>query len=195
MRPLLAAAVVALLPAAAHAQLETPAPAPAVPSPVAPARRSQFLVSVRFALGASVALGLQSGSSFAYGLTLGGRVIVPSRFERAWIFGSDLGVDRTAGFVDRGATHVVLGPTAAYSWGTFGLAWAPRALVAVTDSGDVAFGVRNGLRLLLVAGVLDVELAHQYLAGPAVVNHQVFLTLGLDPGLVVSALTQHRGRW
>jgi len=27
------------------------------------------------------------------------------------------------------------------------------------------------------------------------VNHQAFITLGLDPGLVVSALSQHRGRW
>ena len=188
MRPLLAAAVVALLPAIAHAQLE-------VAAPVTPARRNQFLVSVRFALGASVALGLQSGSSFAYGLTAGGRVLVPSGSDRAWLIGSDLGVDRTAGFVDRGATHVVLGLTAAHSWGTLGLAWAPRAVLAVTDSGEVAFGVRNGLRLLLIAGVVDVELAHQYLPGSAVVNHQAFITLGLDPGLVVSALSQHRGRW
>lgn len=193
MRPLLAAAVVALLPAVVHAQLETPAPSPA--RPVAPASRTQFLVSVRFALGASVALGLQSGSSFAYGLTLGGRVFLPTGSDRAWLIGSDLGVDRTASFADRGATHVLLGLTAGHSWGTFGLAWAPRAVLAVTDSGEVAFGVRNGLRLLLLAGVIDVELAHQYLPGPYVVNHQALLTLGLDPGLVISALSQHRGRW
>jgi hypothetical protein len=192
MRPLLAAAVVALLPAVAHAQLEMPAPSPTPPA--APRHLNQFLVSVRFSLGASVALAQQSGSSFAYGLTLGGRVLVPSRSDRAWIFGSDLGVDRTASFPE-GATHLLLGLTAAHAWGTWGVAWAPRAVLAVTDSGEVAGGVRNGLRVLLIAGVIDVELAHQYLAGPYVVNHQAFVTLGLDPGLVISALTQHRGRW
>jgi hypothetical protein len=191
MRPLLAAAVVALLPSVALAQLETPGPTPRA----APARRTQFLVSARFALGASVARDPPTGSSFAYGLTLGGRVIVPSRFERAWVLGSDLGVDRTASFVDRGATHLLLGLTAGHTWGTWGVAWAPRAVLAVTDAGEIAAGVRNGLRLLLIAGVVDVELAHQYLAGPDVVTHQALVTVGLDPGMVLSALAQHRGRW
>ena len=192
MRRILAAAVVALLPAVGQAQLEVP------PSTLtrraAPARRSQFLVSARFSLGASVALAQQSGSSFAYGLSVGGRVFVPTRSDRAWMIGSDLGVDRTASFAE-GATHLLLGLTAGHTWGTWGVAFAPRAVLAVTDSGEVSGGVRSGLRLLLLAGVIDVELAHQYLAGPSVVSHQAFIVLGLDPGLVISALTQHRGRW
>jgi len=26
-------------------------------------------------------------------------------------------------------------------------------------------------------------------------NHQLVVTIGLDPGLVIHALAQHRGRW
>jgi hypothetical protein len=201
MRPSLAL-VAALLPSTAHAQLEvarSPAPASAL-APVANPRAQrtpprQHLFSLRFALGASVALGRNAGSAFAYGLSAGSRSLFPFGGERAWVLGADAGIDRTTGFDEREATHLSLGGIVGASLGTWGVAWAPRAVLAATDAGGFAWGVRNGARLLLIAGVIDLEVAHQYLGGPSVVNHQLLVTIGLDPGMVIHALSQHRGRW
>ncbi|MFO0606949.1 MAG: hypothetical protein U0324_27505 [Polyangiales bacterium] len=162
-------------------------------SPAAPRRRSVVpMFSLRVAFGGGLALTPESGGDFLLRGTVGSRVFFPTSGADGWMVGSDFGVDATWGLGQRDATLLSLGPMVGHLWGLNGVAWAPRVLYGWRDGGDTVWGVRNGIRMLVVAGLFDVELAHQYVAGDLGDEHQMQLAVGTDFGLITHLLASIR---
>lgn len=160
-------------------------------------RGPEVWASLRVTLGAAASDRPQEGAAFALGATAGARLFFDAGGGHAWVLHPDAGVDRTWGWGDRDRTLFSLGFSPGYAWGAFGVAWAPRGLYGWSDGGSALWGVRNGLRLLVVGGALDVEVAHQYVAGGPGGEHQALFTVGLDPGFVTHLILgfgRYRGR-
>ncbi|MDB4930068.1 MAG: hypothetical protein JWM10_2552 [Myxococcaceae bacterium] len=200
-----AAAIITLLPALGSAQTfyaapppvtaSAPAPAPrALPAADAPPERPVAVFSLRLSVGDAIGDtgGVGQGTALAYGATIGARVFVPAFDDSRWLAGADVGVDRTSGFGGRQVTQFSVGLLPGFSWATWGVAWAPRLVLASPESGDAAWGMRNGARIFFGGGVVDVEFAHQFLSGPGVVTQQLSLSVGIDPGLLVHVIARSR---
>lgn len=197
--PALAVALAAVLAApGALAQTVAADPAqltrPTLASPAAPPRRRPLVpaFSLRVAFGGALALAPDAGGAFLLRGTIGSRVFLPTCDSNHWVLGSDFGVDATWGMGQRDATLLSMGFTTGHLWGLMGVAWAPRVLYGWRDGGDTAWGVRNGIRVLLVGGLFDVEVAHQYVAGDLGDEHQMQLAVGMDLGLVGHILASIR---
>lgn len=166
-------------------------PRPALVSPaVTPQRGLEPMFSLRVSFGAGVSATPQEGGAFTLRGTIGSRVFFPTHDQRGWIVGPDAGIDRTWGMGGRDATLLSLGASPGHLWGLTGVAWAPRVLYGWRDGGDTVWGLRNGVRVLVVGGVFDVEVAHQYVTGALGDEHQVQFTVGMDVGLFGHALAQ-----
>jgi hypothetical protein len=157
---------------------------PPLISPAAPRRSLVPTFSLRVAYGGGLALTPDSGGAFLLRGTIGSRVFLPTCGSNHWVLGSDFGVDATWGMGQRDATLLSMGFTTGHLWGLTGVAWAPRVLYGWRDGGDAVWGLRNGIRVLVVGGVFDVEVAHQYVAGDLGDEHQMQLAVGMDLGLV-----------
>jgi len=169
----------------------SPRPRPALVSPAAPSRRGlEPMFSLRVSFGAGVSATPQEGAAFTLRGTIGSRVFFLTDSQRGWIVGPDAGIDRTWGMGDRDATLLSLGAAPGYLWGLTGVAWAPRVLYGWRDGGDTVWGLRNGVRVLFVGGVFDLEVAHQYVTGALGDEHQVQFTVGMDVGLLGHILAQ-----
>jgi hypothetical protein len=119
-------------------------------------------------------------------------VFVPAFNDSRWLASAYLRVDRTSGFGGRQVTQFSVGPLPGFSWLIWGFAWAPRLVLARTEAGDSAWGMRNGARIFLGGGVVAVEFAHQFLSGTGVVTQQLSLSVGTHPGLLVHVIAQSR---
>lgn len=157
-------------------------PAVARRAPVVP------MLSLRLSFGGGLALTPASGEAFQLRGTLGSRVFFPTRDGNGWIVGSDFGVDGSWGNGQHDATLLSIGSSAGHLWGLTGVGWSPRLLFGWRDGGDVVWGVRHGVRVLLAGGVFDLEVSHQYVAGDLGDEHQMQLAVGMDLGLVAYAL-------
>ncbi len=166
--------------------LASPAPTPRETSKI------QGMFSLRLAMQGGVSAAPQEGGAFGLQVTIGSRVFFPTRSSRGWILGSDAGFDRTWGYGAGDASLLSLGYSFGHVWGLHGVAWAPRALYGWRDGGDTVWGVRNGLRMLIVGGIFDVEVAHQYVTGDQGSAHSVIFSLGMDIGLFGHVMTQFR---
>jgi len=156
----------------------------------APPRGLEAMFSLRVSFGAGVSAMPQEAGAFTLRGTIGSRVFFPTGNQRGWIVGPDAGIDRTWGMGDRDATLLSLGAAPGYLWGLTGVAWAPRVLYGWRDDGDTVWGVRNGVRVLIVGGVFDLEVAHQYVTGALGGEHQAQFTVGMDVGLFGHVLSQ-----
>lgn len=192
---LVAPLALALFTTAARAQTVAVDPSHPLPpvrlSPARPASRGlQPMFSLRVSFGGGISATPQAGGAYTLRGTIGSRVFFPTHDQRGWIVGPDVGIDRTWGTGDRDATLLSLGATPGHLWGLTGVAWAPRVLYGWRDGGDTVWGLRNGIRVLIVGGVFDVEVAHQYVTGALGDEHQVHFTVGMDVGLLGHAISQ-----
>lgn len=69
----------------------------------------------------------------------------------------------------------------------FNLAWAPRFVVGAVGH-ESAVGMRNGVVLTAIAGLVCAEVSHQYLALDGGSENDVRVTIGADVGLFVHHL-------
>ena len=152
----------------------------------------QGMFSLRLVMQGGVSAAPQEGGAFGLQATIGSRVFFPTRSSRGWILGSDAGFDRTWGYGAGDASMLSLGYSFGHVWGLHGVAWAPRALYGWRDGGDTVWGVRNGVRMLVVGGIFDVEVAHQYVTGDQGSAHSVIFSLGMDIGLFGHVMAQFR---
>lgn len=178
----------ALAATSAHAQTLATDPSPSAPrllvTPAAPRQRIEPMFSLRVAFGGAFALAPESGNAFALRGTIGSRVFFPTSNSNRWLFGSELGLDTTWGMDQRNATLISLGAMPGHLWGLTGLGWTMRGVYGWRDSGEAVWGLRHGVRMLLVGGVFDLELSHQYLTGDGGDEHQVQFSVGMDVGLI-----------
>lgn len=149
-------------------------------------------LTARATLGASVSDHPQRGMAFTTALTAGVKLVLPTSQTTAWMLTPDLGVAWTFGHGASDTTLGSVGLSPGYMWRQTGVAWTPRALLGARDDGAGVWGVRNGLRVSFVAGLVDVEVAHQYLRGAGDDEHQLTVSVGVDPGLLGHILARFR---
>ncbi len=153
--------------------------------------------SLRGSIGLGVGVGVapDEGAAFVGGLTAGMKLLLPAGGSRHVLMGLELGFSSTAGYGRVDQTLWSAGYGFGFLWDTVGVGWAPRALVGTRDD-QVVWGVRNGLRLYLVASFVDLEVAHQYTVDSRGDRHEMIISAGLDVGLlaavVLSSVTNHR---
>lgn len=143
----------------------------------------------RVGLGGGATLERFTGVAFTPSLSGGVKLLVlTGGADRAWTLTADVGVAWTRGYGPNDTTLGSVGLSPGRLWGGTGVSWAPRVLVGVRNGDETVWGLRNGIRVNFIAGVVDLELAHQYLRGDAGVTHELQFTVGLDLGLAVHAL-------
>lgn len=166
----------------------------ALTAPTAAHARVDVYTTVRLALGTGVTDNPQRGLSFASQLTAGVKLVFPgSSMERAWTLTPDLGVAWRVGYGAENTTLASLGVSPGHLWRMTGVAWTPRVLLGERGDGVGVWGVRNGVRVNFVTGLLDVEVAHQYLRSSVGDEHEVLFMVGVDPGQFVHMLFGWRG--
>lgn len=154
-------------------------------SPLAASRDNVMpMFSLRLAFGGAFSLAPESGEAFTLRGTIGSRVFFPTHHANGWLFGSEFGVDTTWGMGQRNATLLSLGGMPGHLWGLHGVGWVMRGVYGWRDGGETVWGLRHGVRMLIVGGVFDLELSHQYLTGDSGDEHQISLSVGMDLGLI-----------
>jgi hypothetical protein len=146
--------------------------------------------SARVTLGLGVSAVSQRAMAFAPGLSAGVKLFFPTNRDRAWVLNPDLGVAWTRGYAFGDSTLGAAGVGVGHQWGATALSWQPRALYGARCDGAEVWGVRNGLRVGLVAGLLDVEVSHQFLRAPDGDAHEVLITVGADFGQLAHLLAR-----
>lgn len=170
----LASLVALSLPATAHAGVEA-------------------WLTTRLALGTGVTDAPQRGLSFASQLSAGLKLVFPtSSMDHAWTLTPDLGVAWRVGYGDANTTLASLGVSPGYFWRSTGVAWTPRVLLGERDDGVGIWGLRNGLRVNFLTGLVDVEVAHQFLRASTGDEHEIQFMVGIDPGQLVHMLLRWR---
>lgn len=151
---------------------------------------AEVWASARVTLGVGVSEGSQRGLAFAPGLSAGVKLYLPTDHDRAWWLNPDLGVAWTRGYAFGDSTVGAVGVGVGHQWGATALSWQPRALYGARGDGAEVWGVRNGLRVGLVAGLLDVEVSHQFLRAADGDAHEVLFSVGADIGQLAHLLTR-----
>jgi hypothetical protein len=145
-------------------------------------------VTTRVALGTGVTNEPQRGMSFASALSAGVKLVFPVPSNRAWTLTPDAGIAWRVGYGDANTTLASLGLSPGHLWGYTGVAWTPRVLLGTRDDGAGVWGVRNGIRVNFLTGLVDVEVAHQFLRATTGDEHEVQFMVGIDPGQLVHML-------
>ncbi len=162
----------------------------ALAAPEARAQESRWLTffSVRPMLGAALVIpgAPPIQGEFAADVTVGLRIFRQRRDGRAWLLAPEVGFSPLKRSED---VTVLWHAGVAIGYGTVPLhvAWAPRfVLGAVGERG--AYGVRNGVMLTALAGLVCAELAYQYLWTDGDNEHDLRMTVGVDVGMLVHVL-------
>lgn len=162
-----------------------------------PPRSMEAWPSLRGTLGVGVRATGAPDDNLALlgGLTAGAKLLFPVGRSHHVLLVPDLGFSASAGYGNDDRTLWSVGLSTGFLWGDLGVAWAPRALLGTHDDRAV-WGLRNGLRLYLVASLVDVEVAHQFTADGQSDRHELIVSASLDVGLLAgvihSSLTHHR---
>lgn len=157
---------------------------------VAPrARPVEVLPSLRGVLGLGVGVGVAPGEDVALvgGTTAGVKLMFPVGATRHFVLHPDLGFSSTQGYGRVDQTLWTVGLSPGFLWDSAGVAWAPRVLLGTRDDRPV-WGVRNGLRLYLLASFIDVEVAHQLTVDDQGSRHELVVSTSLDVGLLAGVL-------